>query len=134
MEGVKFFIDTSIIISHFRKSNKSNSDFVFLAKNYDLVTSSLCIYELINGSLNAQIQSDLTFLLKEVKKIAFSTKVASQASVIYNRLKRKSKLVPHIDIMIAATAMQINIQLATHNLKHLERIEGLKIFDLNNKK
>lgn len=57
----------------------------------------------------------------------YRNKAAKQAIGIYQRLKQKNKLIDVPDIMIAGTALQHNMPLATLNRKHFERITGLEI-------
>ena len=46
---------------------------------------------------------------------------------IYKQLKQENKLIDIPDIMIAGTALQNNMPLATLNRNHFERIKGLTI-------
>lgn len=52
---------------------------------------------------------------------------AKIASEIYLDLRAKNKLIEFRDILIAATALQHTMPLATLNRKHFERVEGLKL-------
>jgi predicted nucleic acid-binding protein len=59
--------------------------------------------------------------------LPFATRVAKQAVAIYKQLKQQNKLIDIPDIMIAGTAMQNEVPLATLNRNHFERVNGLEI-------
>jgi predicted nucleic acid-binding protein len=59
--------------------------------------------------------------------LPFDTKVVKQSIGIYQQLKQQNKLIDTPDIMIAGTAIQNNMPLATLNRKHFERISGLEL-------
>jgi len=59
--------------------------------------------------------------------LPFDTRVAKRAVSIYKQLKQQNKLIDIPDIMIAGTAQQNNMPLATLNRKHFERIKDLEI-------
>jgi predicted nucleic acid-binding protein len=59
--------------------------------------------------------------------LPFDSKAVKQSVRIYKELKQQNKLIDMPDIMIAGTALQNNMPVATLNRKHFERINGLKI-------
>jgi tRNA(fMet)-specific endonuclease VapC len=54
---------------------------------------------------------------------------ATRAAAIYATLRSKGCLIPDADILIAATALEHRLALATGNQRHFERIEGLSLED-----
>ncbi|MEA2511263.1 MAG: hypothetical protein QOJ59_750, partial [Thermomicrobiales bacterium] len=44
-------------------------------------------------------------------------------------LRSQGRLIPDIDLQIAATAVSLDLTLVTRNLRHFSRIPGLKIYD-----
>jgi tRNA(fMet)-specific endonuclease VapC len=49
--------------------------------------------------------------------------------IIRAQLFDKGSVVPGMDMMIAATALMHNLSLVTHNIRHFEKIPGLKVVD-----
>ena len=49
------------------------------------------------------------------------------SSQIYTTLKKSGNLIDDIDILIAGIALSNNLVMVTDNIKHFERIEGIKI-------
>ena len=46
------------------------------------------------------------------------------------KLRKKKQLIGDMDLLIASTALHHNLTILTNNLKHFERVEGLKIFSI----
>ena len=90
MDNPKLLIDTSIIIDHFRKKDKSNTRLIQLYNKYSLYISSVTVFELCK-------------LLTENKMIEFR------------------------DIFIASSAIVNKLPLATFNLNHFARINGIRL-------
>jgi predicted nucleic acid-binding protein len=59
--------------------------------------------------------------------LPFDGQAAGIVANIYLDLKTRSQLIPTDDILIAATAIRNNLQLATLNTKDFKRINGLEI-------
>ena len=58
------------------------------------------------------------------------TEISAQISAeIYANLRKKGKPLDDIDILIAGIAVSNNFTLITHNTKHFERIDNLRIED-----
>lgn len=127
MDNPKLLIDTSIIIDHFRKQDKSKTQLIQLYKIYLLHISSVTVFELYNGASSIEKVKDIELLLKNVKIIDFTAKIAFEASKIYRELLSENKMIEFRDIFIASTCIVNKIPLATFNLKHFERIKGVRI-------
>ena len=127
MENTLICLDTSILIDYYRKKDKSKSLFFRLTEKYSIfAVSAVTEYELYLG--NSQEQNIFwNDFFAQITVLPFDTSVAKQAVAIYKQLKKQSMLIDIPDIMIAGTAMQNNVQLATLNQKHFERINDLKI-------
>jgi len=119
--------DTSILIDYFRKTNKANSRLITLFdQGHDFYISAITHYELYSGATAAQLPF-WTSILARTKVLAFDQAVAQAAVDINNMLKRKRKQIGIADLFIAATAISNNLSLATLNIKHIDRIDGLMI-------
>ncbi|GHT61432.1 PIN domain nuclease [Bacteroidia bacterium] len=127
MENSVICLDTSVLIDYYRKKDKSKSLFFKLTKEYSVfAVSAVTEYELYVG--NSQEQNFFwNDFFSRIIVLPFDTKVVKQAVEIYKQLKLQSKLIDIPDIMIAGTALQNNMPLATLNKKHFERISGLQI-------
>ena len=123
-------LDTSILIDFFRKEKKENSLFFRLTQQYRIFTVSVITeYEIFVGSNQEQKEFWENFFSRIVV-LPFDSASSQMAVQIFKDLKAKNKLIEIPDILIAATAMQNNLPLATTNLKHFDRIEGLDLVSL----
>ena len=114
-------LDTSIFIDYFRKSKKENTILFKLAINdYVLFTSSIVYYEFFCGV-------DYSEIFEGIDVLPFTKSDALVASRIYKDLKKLNKIIGEKDILIAATAINNSMSLATLNFKDFERIKGLEI-------
>jgi len=127
MENAVICLDTSVLIDYYRKKNKSKTLFFRLTERYSIFTvSAVTEYELYLG--NSQEQNIFwDDFFSRITVLSFDTRVVKRAVSIHRQLKQQNKLIDIPDIIIAGTALQNNIPLATLNRKHFERINGLRI-------
>jgi len=128
LEYQRVLIDTSIFIDYFRKDNKQNTKLYMLRKEgYEFTTSSICYFEYMSGSRNKEF--DLA-LFENITVIDFDKQQAHIASQIFKDLKKKNRLIEFRDILIASSAIALDIPIATLNTNHFERIEDLNILEI----
>ena len=125
-------LDTSVLIDYFRRKNKAKTLFLQLNEEFQCCLSVISDYEFRNG-ITPVNQTFIETLLDNLPKLDFTEKCALQATIIYKKLVKENLLIPHNDIMIAATALVHKIPLATFNIKHFERIKQLKIYSIYSK-
>ena len=127
MENKIICLDTSVLIDFYRKKDKSKTLFFRLTERYMFfAVSAVTEYELYIG--NSQEQNIFwNDFFSRIVVLPFDSKVVKQSVVIYKQLKQQSNLIDIPDIMIAGTAIQNNMPLATLNRKHFERINDLLI-------
>ncbi|GAA4311657.1 type II toxin-antitoxin system VapC family toxin [Compostibacter hankyongensis] len=120
-------VDTSILIDHFRKTNKSQSILISLVKqDYIYCISVITDYEIYTGTTPEQLNFWNSFLQK-TEVLPFDKKVANVAVDINKQLKKKRKQIAIPDLFIAATAVANGLPLATLNKKHFQRIDELTL-------
>ncbi len=132
MEDRRILIDTSIVIDYLRSQKRDKTIFVNLFDNNELCISVISIFELYNGATSEDKKQEIVTLSEEIEVIDFTIETAKIASDVYLDLRRRNKLIEFRDILIASTALQFDIKIATLNRKHFERIEKLNIIDLTN--
>ena len=120
-------LDTTVLIELFRKKNKQKTFFYELTKEYsEFSISTITHYQILIGSNKAQDRFWDNFF-SSLNVLPFDTACSYEAVKIYKDLKAKNKLIGLSDLTIGATAKAKKLQLATLNVKHFERIEGLEI-------
>lgn len=121
--------DTSILIDYFRKTDKANSRLIDLFdQGYNFNISAITHYEIYSGATSAQLPF-WTSLLARTKVLALDQAISQTAVDLNNMLKRKRKQIGIADLFIAATAISNNLSLATLNIKHFDRIDGLNVIE-----
>jgi predicted nucleic acid-binding protein len=117
-------LDSSVLISYYRKKNKEQSFFYQLSADF----SGFCIsviteFETICGGDKPFWQNLFTdFII-----VPYSTALNTKAVDIRDQLKRKRTSIEFRDLIIATTAIHLNIPLATMNEKHFSNIENLEL-------
>ncbi|MCF8370376.1 MAG: type II toxin-antitoxin system VapC family toxin [Bacteroidales bacterium] len=120
-------LDTSILIDFFRKKNKRNSTFYSLSTKYSkFAVSTITRFEIYAGQTDSQDIFWIDFY-KRIEILDFDDNCALKAGEIVKQLRRDNKMIEISDVLIASTAIANNLQVATLNIKHFNRIENLKI-------
>lgn len=123
-------IDTSLLINHFRKSDKANTPLVRLSEAYaSLCISTVTEFEIFSGATPDQ-QAYWEELLAEFTILPFDRAAAHRAVAIRRALKQKRKSIDTADLFIAAIAEANDCPLATLNRKHFDHIDTLQLLDI----
>jgi predicted nucleic acid-binding protein len=54
--------------------------------------------------------------------------IVSRFATIRALLRRQGKLIPDLDLLIAVTALEHNLTLLTHNVRHFDRVPNLQVY------
>lgn len=129
MAGNLILVDTSILIDYYRKTNKANAFWISLIdQGYTFSLSAITKYELYAGATVSQITFWDT-ILASITILPFDENCVDTVVQINKALKQKRKQIDLADLFIAATAMNNNLPIATLNIKHFERIDGLLLVE-----
>ena len=120
-------IDTSIVIAHLRAKERENSLLTKLYSTREVFLSSITLFELFAGAIDDEKVNDVKTLSQIFKILPFAEPEAEIAGKIFVELKSDNKLIDFPDILIAATSLANNCELATLNKKHFSRIKGLTL-------
>ena len=124
-------IDTDILSEFFRENEKV----VYHTNNYLQEYSSVSLsiisyYEILNGLLYKDARKQLKKFngFVEINTVLpLSVHAAILAAEIYADLRRKRETIGHTDSLIAGIALANDLELVTNNIKHFQRIKGLKL-------
>lgn len=76
------------------------------------------------------MQSEYWNKLKQnIEILPFDESCSEIAKEIYLNLLNQNKIIDIADILIGSTALNYNLPIATLNVKHFSRIEGLKVIN-----
>jgi tRNA(fMet)-specific endonuclease VapC len=124
----RILVDSSLIIDYYRKEKKESCQLYQLFQvGTRLYISAITVYELLCGAKSPQLQEDTEDIIGLFDILEFGQNEAKTASNLYKQLKQKNQLIETADILIAATALGYSLEIATLNIGHFSRFEGVKI-------
>jgi predicted nucleic acid-binding protein len=98
-----------------------------------VVTSAICRAELRYGqglmATADKRHTAIDLLLLELPALPWTAAAADHYGTLRSQFKRQGTPIGEFDTQIAAHAWVENLILVTHNTKHFERVEGLKMQD-----
>ena len=128
---MKCLLDTDIVVNYLRGNNKLNEKIVKEGMTISIITFGELLYG-AHKSINKEnslkiihefisdLQVDILGLNQEIMDIYANTKAL---------LEEKGKKLDEFDLLIGATARFHSLPLVTLNLRHFQRIPGLRITD-----
>lgn len=120
-------LDTSVLIDFYRKKDKSKTLLFQLEKtHHKFAVSVVTQFEIYKGVRTESLQFWHN-LFKDITIIPFTSDIALLAANIDAELKKINKQIALADLFIATTAISNDLECATLNKKHFERIEKLRL-------
>lgn len=96
---------------------------------HDSLTFSLLTYYEIKAGLTYRDSQKLLErfeeLANESEVLLLTQQTMNIGSEIYSDLRQRGLLIPPMDLLIAASALEYNYNLITANIRHFENIRGL---------
>jgi len=124
-----YLIDTDWAVDYLKGVDEKVS---FLQSAENLYITSISIGELIEGIEGSEKKEDrirgLENFLANITVVSFTEEMAYTFGKIRNDLRKKGKLPGDIDLMIAATALHLDLEVLTDNKKHYEHISGIELY------
>ena len=127
----KTLLDTDVLSGLMRKTPAAlNRARTYLADYQQLTISLVTRFEILRGLKAKRASTQLTAFdsfCKNNEVLPISEAVIVRAADIYAELYAHGRLIPDADILIAATAIENGLAIATNNLAHFNRIANLQI-------
>ena len=96
----------------------------------EVVIPPIVFYEVQGGLLAKNLLkrlADFEAFVQSTKRVEFVWPIWQRATEIYASLSQKGRLIDDLDLLIAAFCLEKDYMLVTNNLRHFERIDGLKL-------
>lgn len=124
---MKYVVDSSLIIDKLREGSNWDIFFHSTSTEDEFYLSSLSIFEIFSGksTLNSEIAKKIKRVLNSFKIIPITKVLAIRAGELFRDLNGS---LDAIDVVIAATALELNATVVTLNQKHFSQITGLKVY------
>lgn len=132
---MNYLLDTSFIINFFKKGGSWGETLVELVKDNNQVAISVITYaELYCGVVRSnvlekeknKVESFLEDFLVEI--IPVTAEIAREYAILKRSVEETGAPLDDFDLLIGTTAKIKEATLVTDNIKHFERIKGLKIY------
>lgn len=104
----------------------------YLRDHTCLTFSVITEFEILRGlrrNGTAELLKQFEHICASSEIMPISSAIVDVASNIYADLSRRGRMLADADILIAATAIAADCPLATNNVKHFSRIDGLQVED-----
>jgi tRNA(fMet)-specific endonuclease VapC len=122
-------LDTTVLIDTLRNRNQRRSLLAALvASGHTLATSTVNIAEVYSGMQPGEEPATRTFLAG-LDQIPVSAAIAVRAGLLKAAFRRQGQTRSILDMLVAATAMEIGSPVATDNQKDFQ-ISGLSLLQL----
>jgi len=129
---MKYLLDTSLIIEYLRGIKSIDISLLKQGSGISIITQA----ELFYGAYKSNKPRDnLTKIKQMIEDLGIRVLPLNEEIVeIYARLKAsletKGRRLDKFDLLIASTAISLNLSLITTNLKHFQRIPKLKLLPI----
>lgn len=119
---MNYLADTTILVDASRGKNTALN---WLRDNHFIV-SAVSAGELIQGALDKDDLKNIETFIQNSELLEIDSQVSQKSRDLLIRYSLSHGLLL-LDAMIAATALQNNLVLATHNIKHFTFLPGLEV-------
>jgi tRNA(fMet)-specific endonuclease VapC len=127
-----YAVDTNSV-SYFLKGKGRVAQRLLAEAPSNVGLPSVVLYELEYGAARSQAPADLKArldeLLRALRVLPFGEAEARAAARIRVRLESEGKPIGPMDVLVAATALEQQAVLVTHNTKEFRRVKGLRVED-----
>lgn len=123
MTTSKYLFDTCVFIKHLRLQVPAATQWVVRTEKCQIHTSvsTLTLFELLKGANTEQKKRDYKILFSSYSIIPVSRQIAARAAELFRSLPNNTRSSSfNDDLLIAATAEYLQVDLVTDNLKDFE--------------
>ena len=125
-----YLIDTDILI-YSRKGNPIVNGWLQKNKNIPMSISVITLGELIYGAYKSQYPEKSMIAVNHIRNIFPIIELHQGIIEVFGNIKakqeKKGQCLADMDLLIAATALCMNMTLVTNNTKHYSKIENLSL-------
>jgi tRNA(fMet)-specific endonuclease VapC len=131
--NISYLVDTDWII-HYLSGVESIVEKLQALQKEGLAVSIISLAELYEGIYSSKdpqaAQKGIDDFLKNVSVVDINEEICQIFGRERGRLRKQGNLIGDFDLLIASTSLNYELTLLTNNLKHFERVEGLRLISL----
>ena len=132
---MKYLLDTNVLIAIFRDEHGIR-EAILQAGTKNCAISELTFGELLVGAYkgkNKRQRKEVEIAGQMFQMIPVTSDIIDCWAKQRANLELQGKKIDSIDLLIASTALQNNLTIVTHNIKHFDRVPNLNIVDWETK-
>lgn len=128
---MKYLLDSDIVISHLNGKTRPQ-DFVTDLLDEGAAMSLMSYAEVYEGIVwyfrPSRLEGAFAEFLRWVRVLGFDEAMMRRFAFLRGQLRRAGTPLSDADLLIASTALYFDLILVTRNLRHFNRVDGLKIY------
>jgi len=126
---MKYLLDTNIIINHLRGKKKIDASFFKKGSAISIITKAELFYGAYKSSRPKNNLQSIKNMINDlsIRVVNLNEEIINIYGKTKAKLEKAGSKLDEFDLLIASTALGLNLQLATENKKHFKRISGLKL-------
>jgi tRNA(fMet)-specific endonuclease VapC len=119
--------DSDVLIDFLRGKGRDADRIQLELSTGRLHTTTINAFELISGAKSPKERAKVDTLLEALHVLPLDLAAAVQAANVRRELEERGKGIGAADYLIAGVCLAHGATLLTRNLKHFERVPGLKV-------
>jgi tRNA(fMet)-specific endonuclease VapC len=123
--------DTDVLIDFLNDREPAAARVAGGIERGELATTAVNRFELMSGASSSAAENSLRGLFEVVPTLVLDAGAADRAALVRRSLQASGKAIGMGDSLIAGIALQHGGLLLTRNRRHFERVEGLRLAELD---
>lgn len=126
---MKYLFDTSVIVEHLRGKKSIEVSVLRRGSAVSIITQAELVYGAYKSGQPQENLSKIRQMFADlgIEVVPLDEEVLDKYGRVKTKLERKGQKLDEFDLLIAATALSLNLTLVTNNIKHFQRIPELKL-------
>lgn len=126
---MKYLLDTNVVVEYLRGKKSIEASLLQEGSVISVITKAELFYGAYKSERSESNLSKIKEMLGDlnIETVPLNDKILNRYGKLKAELEKKGLRLDEFDLLIAATAIGLNLVLATRNLKHFQRISQLKV-------
>ncbi len=120
-------VDSDLWIDFFAGADPGAKAVARLLGERRAALSVISVFELACGAQRPRQIEQIETLVSTIEPMVLTRDAARRAGEYYLQLRSRGRLIGNQDLMIAATAAELDVAVLTRNIDHFSRIVGLEV-------
>jgi len=125
--------DTDVLIDFLAGAEPSSAYVAQELERGSLLTTAVSRFDLLSGARNARQESKVRELLAAIPTLPLDEESADRAAEVRRALERAGEPIGMADSLIAGIVLVRGGVLLSRNRRHFERVQGLRLAELDRK-